>query len=215
MNSENIRICTKCNESKSVSSFYGSRYWCKLCRSKYCRIRYARMVGKDIKDIRKSKVIDDKKYCNICKQYVSVSNFYKNLNLSYGLESYCKYCSRLQQHVYRRMKKLEFLIAYGGKCVCCGETNIDLLTIEHVRGKGHKLIYGFPDRIIPKLKELGWPEGHTILCMNCNFATKDSKPCPHDKEKYEKYINNLERAIGDANKDRYFALKEKLRAMCG
>lgn len=53
------------------------------------------------------------------------------------------------------------------------------LSIEHIRGKGHKLIYDSTYNLLRKLKDLGWPEGYKILCMNCNWYTRFGKMCPH------------------------------------
>ncbi|KKK68824.1 hypothetical protein LCGC14_2940170 [marine sediment metagenome] len=75
--------------------------------------------------------------------------------------------------------------AYGGFCRCCGETNPAFLTIDHIRGngvedrkrnsqgKGGVKFYWY-------LKRMGFPQGdYRLLCMNCNWATRYGKECPH------------------------------------
>jgi len=67
-------------------------------------------------------------------------------------------------------------------CRCCGQnSHIDFLTIDHIDGrknlpkeqqnlKAHGLISW--------LTRNNYPEGHQILCWNCNVA-KGDKECPH------------------------------------
>jgi len=79
--------------------------------------------------------------------------------------------------------KAEILRAYGSKCVCCGETREAFLTVDHANGDGkqHRSKVGgsgFP--IYRAIKKEGYsPDKYRILCMNCNWATRYGKPCPH------------------------------------
>lgn len=81
----------------------------------------------------------------------------------------------------------ELIIAYGGKCVCCGEKEHAFLTLDHIEGGGNKHRQRLrtkgknPTRVIrQELKEQGWPKDkYRLLCMNCNHATRHSKKCPH------------------------------------
>lgn len=218
----NIKVCVMCSKSKPVNGLINGFYiypngkvfpYCKLCSRKINKISYAKKVGKNVKDIgvRLSDVVNNKKYCNCCKLYKTTDRFFICSYVKSGLQSICKSCHRAQQKIYRRIRKMEFMLAYGGKCVCCGETKLDLLTIEHIRNKGYKLIYDVPYMLASKLKKLGWPKGYTVLCYNCNMSTKDGSPCVHNKKEYTNYINNLEKyLVAYTNRDTYFLLKEKL-----
>jgi hypothetical protein len=82
--------------------------------------------------------------------------------------------------------KTEVLAAYGGTCVCCGETREPFLTLDHFtadRGvfkirKGYaSIVRGFPE--YRRLKRLGWPPVVRVMCMNCNFAIRYGEICPH------------------------------------
>lgn len=85
-------------------------------------------------------------------------------------------------------QKLIALGMYGGKCVCCGEQDIDFLTIDHIKNDGAKerkmmnnqsgKIYGYLIR--HKLQ----PKKYQILCWNCNLAKEKHKICPHQKRKF-------------------------------
>ncbi len=67
-------------------------------------------------------------------------------------------------------------------CSCCGESEIDFLTIDHINNDGaeHR-------RLIKRRNIYSWlitnnyPDNFQILCMNCNFAKghRQDKTCPH------------------------------------
>jgi len=81
----------------------------------------------------------------------------------------------------RQALKREVIGAYGGQCACCGERELEFLTIEHSRGDGasHRR---FVSNIYSDLKRRGFPKGYgyTVLCWNCNMATRYGDPCPHE-----------------------------------
>ena len=90
--------------------------------------------------------------------------------------------ARQRDQEYRRRIKQDFVNAYGGKCECCGETIFEFLTCEHLNNSGK------PDRVTGflglkmylKAKREGYPKDkYTCLCMNCNFAGRFGKQCPH------------------------------------
>ena len=110
------------------------------------------------------------------------------LNLNY----YSQYSNKL---------KKKFVDGYGGKCTCCGESELRFLTIEHINhdGKQHRIaINGSKDKggknIYRDVIRQGFPNIYTVLCINCNFAKKHKNPCPHELEdkidNYEFYTNN-------------------------
>jgi len=80
--------------------------------------------------------------------------------------------------------KQEAIAAYGGKCQCCGETQGDFLTIDHINGrqKGEfgKTYKVGGEELYRCLKKRGWPkDAFRLLCMNCNFALGKFGRCPH------------------------------------
>lgn len=74
---------------------------------------------------------------------------------------------------------------YGGKCACCGESEIVFLTLDHpnLDGNKHRRKLG----LSPGLQFYCYLIKHSfiidvelrVLCYNCNMATKYGKPCPH------------------------------------
>jgi hypothetical protein len=84
---------------------------------------------------------------------------------------------------FRKLRK-EMLVAYGEYCHCCGETEEEFLTLEHLNRDGgkHRKEVGGGWAVIRELRDNGWPtDGYTILCMNCNWATRFGSTCPHKR----------------------------------
>lgn len=50
---------------------------------------------------------------------------------------------------WRKLVKLKCIQEYGGKCVCCGETNIGFLTLDHINNNGaeHRKLTGSRDNM--------------------------------------------------------------------
>jgi len=82
--------------------------------------------------------------------------------------------------LYRQRVRKEVLDYYGGKCACCGETEIKFLCLDHINGGGSK------DHKKTEHGQ-GWyfylrrykPEYVQVLCHNCNMAKGFYGGCPH------------------------------------
>jgi hypothetical protein len=93
-----------------------------------------------------------------------------------------KTIEREKQRKRNEVVKQQIVKAYGGFCQCCGETEMKFLTLEHVNrdGKAHRA--KFKANVYYDLMKRGFPqEGYTILCMNCNWATRYGQTCPHKR----------------------------------
>ncbi len=79
--------------------------------------------------------------------------------------------------------KLRVLQAYGGRCVCCGESDPDVLTIDHIKGGGlqHFRRVGFGTAFYRMLEREEYPkEDYRLLCFNCNSGRQvNNGLCPH------------------------------------
>jgi hypothetical protein len=98
----------------------------------------------------------------------------------------------------RRTIKRRLVDGYGGKCTCCGEETLEFLTLEHVNGGGreHRKVKDSLAIFNEVIRE-GFPREYTILCMNCNFAKRFGKDCPHatgatNKSKIDALVKALE-----------------------
>lgn len=83
----------------------------------------------------------------------------------------------------RRIKlRLEAIKKYGGKCVCCGEKQLEFLCIDHINGGGNKHRKQMTTKSIGEwLYTNKYPKGFQVLCFNCNSAKSAYKVCPHQK----------------------------------
>jgi len=76
------------------------------------------------------------------------------------------------------------LDAYGGQCVCCGETDEAFLGIDHINGGGNRHraeIGGGGNGLYLWLGRHGYPAGFQVFCHNCNQAKSRPVGCPHQK----------------------------------
>jgi len=90
---------------------------------------------------------------------------------------------------YRKKLKLEVLIHYGGnppRCVCCGESHVEFLTIDHINNNGAeertktKKSGGYQFYIW--LRGNNYPKSYQVLCYNCNCGREQNNGiCPHLK----------------------------------
>ncbi len=145
------------------------------------------------------------KTCSRCETPKLLTAFYYQRQRHY-LQPACRECARevraalhadpLQaakrrqrsNESYQRHKldRLEMIEAYGGTCVCCGETRPEFLSIDHIfndgaeeRASDTKWRAG---RIQYVLRDLGYPrDRYQLLCFNCNIAKHINGECPHVK----------------------------------
>ena len=149
------------------------------------------------------------KVCPQCSINKSDNEFYRRPRG--GLQSYCKSClkicyrgyrrefqrkqrqnpkykarERIQQlERYRRDRK-EMLMAYSRgtmQCACCGESEEDFLTLDHINGGGSKQkreLRGGSTRLMQILKKEKYPTGYQVLCMNCNLSKGKHGSCIHN-----------------------------------
>jgi hypothetical protein len=95
----------------------------------------------------------------------------------------------------KKAQKLKSQIVdnYGGKCACCGISELCFLSIDHINNDGYKTRerndgtkrknrvsgYLFYEKIIKE----NFPRDLQILCFNCNTAKQHNKGiCPHKNQ---------------------------------
>jgi len=69
---------------------------------------------------------------------------------------------------------------YGKMCICCGETEILFLTIDHINndGSSDRRING--SHIYRRIIRDGFPKTFQVLCRNCNWGKHmNGGICPH------------------------------------
>lgn len=89
---------------------------------------------------------------------------------------------RFQEAKVRDSLRLEMVIAYGGKCNHCPETDPVVMTLDHINddpgpeyeaagknARGGYWLYG-------RLKSQGWPKDRfQLLCFNCNMKKEHKR----------------------------------------
>lgn len=88
-----------------------------------------------------------------------------------------KYPSLNQKEVHR-IRRLECIKHYGGKCACCGESEPKFLALDHIYGGGTKHRKG-KGNIVYWIVKNNYPDLFQILCHNCNSAKGFYGECPH------------------------------------
>lgn len=101
-----------------------------------------------------------------------------------------KKCEKCNERVkgYRRSIKSQAIQHYGGKCVCCTESNAAFLTFDHINNDGKERRKRIPEQnggsaMHYWLRRNGYPKEFQILCYNCNLARDHNGGiCPHQQD---------------------------------
>lgn len=72
------------------------------------------------------------------------------------------------------------LLAYGGVCVCCGESEPDFLALDHIAndGKQHRAEVGNGMMLYYWARRNAYPKILQLLCHNCHYAKHHCAVCP-------------------------------------
>jgi hypothetical protein len=84
-----------------------------------------------------------------------------------------------------KIRRNNIIQRYGGKCVCCGETNVKFLTLDHVNNDGYKLrkLLGTGKVQLGWIEHNNYPDTIQVLCYNCNCGrSQNCGVCPHKEE---------------------------------
>ena len=88
--------------------------------------------------------------------------------------------SRARARAWSKELRPRVLAGYGAVCVCCGETKVQFLSLDHVNGGGkqHLKLHGSSAHYSDALRR-GFPPDYRVLCHNCNFSIGHYGFCPH------------------------------------
>lgn len=97
---------------------------------------------------------------------------------------------------------------YGGKCACCGITELSFLCIDHKNNDGnkHRREIGNGDAIYRWAIKNNFPDTLQILCANCHQAKHILGECPHQTQQkaLETITNALEGFSYDLSTDKVY-----------
>lgn len=128
------------------------------------------------------------KNCSRCDTIKTLDQFQVDAspNNQTGRQPWCRLCRRKDgKELYERMR-MEALRKYSvtpyPSCVCCGETVIQFLGLDHINGGGrqHRRTVGNGYAYYRWLKKHEWPDGFQTMCHNCNQAKGQCGRCPHE-----------------------------------
>jgi len=102
---------------------------------------------------------------------------------------YWKHHDKYKEAALKRYKKLRLSVLIGysenpPKCACCGEKEINFLSLDHINGGGIKHRKQFNNQVTAMYRWIiknNFPKGFRILCMNCNASYGHYGYCPHKK----------------------------------
>lgn len=124
--------------------------------------------------------------CAECARLASLVWTSKNRQRKHAVAAQYRDINRIEINAWhlkhRAVLKTAAMAAYGGKCACCGETEIGFLTIDHVNGGGAKHRREIKNHIYGWLKKHNYPPGFRVLCWNCNCAIGALGVCPHRRD---------------------------------
>jgi hypothetical protein len=115
------------------------------------------------------------RYCSSCKKARDYASYKRSIakRLDYYHRQF-REAERKRRRI-RRDKVLGYYSAGTFSCNCCGESEKDFLSIDHIEGEGNRFSRenGIPrggDLLYKWLIKNGYPSGFQVLCMNCNFS---------------------------------------------
>lgn len=192
---EGMKVCRNCQETKPLSAFArrndtgGYRNQCMQCRNKGTAQASCKGCGKPF-----TRHAETRTHCAACRPQVTkpCARCGKDFVGSMEQRRYCSpECRDAQldeqrKAAYRR-QRVAALQAYGGAtpaCLCCGETALLFLSLDHVDGGGrkHRQETGGGGFYF-WLQRHDYPAGFQVLCHNCNLGRQlNGGTCPHQEE---------------------------------
>jgi hypothetical protein len=168
----NLGLCGWCSKPRADSK---STYFCKDCRAK--ATQWSREWRQRA---------DDKGLCYSCGR------------MPQGRTRKCESCLKKAADrtvIWKHQIFKKIFDHYGRTCACCGESNLGLLSIDHINNDGYKQRINKKNNsgysYYYKIVKDGFPNDLQILCFNCNCGKMRNKGiCPH-KQIMQEYLKDL------------------------
>jgi hypothetical protein len=135
-------------------------------------------------------VHEDELRCSRCKQLKPIAEFYRRKD-GYRPHAWCKPWNLEHRKARFRADRYAALRHYSGggeiKCVCCGESRLEFLGLDHINNDGaaHRRSMGIHGRaggthFYTQLRLTGYTYRDLVVaCFNCNMARAFYGRCPH------------------------------------
>lgn len=152
---KNNGLCVKCGKKPHTKN----NTMCKLC-SKLARKSQLKRI----------KILKSQGLCVKCGKKKFMENQH---SVKYPV---CEDCNQIRLLRSRetssdviRAIKIKLVNGYGGKCVYCGETHIEFLSLDHVNNDGAEERRKYTGHMWIRAINEGFPDKYQVLCMSCNF----------------------------------------------
>jgi hypothetical protein len=123
---------------------------------------------------------EEKKRCVACDTEKALRLFRCRTSPANGQIMVDNICLRCRNAADNARLKLALLDAFGCKCACCGETQPQFLTLEHIVPVGHRKQSKQCMTLLRDARRDKFdPTRYELLCMNCNAAKGFYGQCPH------------------------------------
>lgn len=171
--------CSICGEIKEIIYFYrnkkaknGYQKHCKQCHNKMSFDWWHKNIDKRREISRKSAKIFRAKYPQKIKEQRK--------------KYYELYGEKYKKNSRERLLKFKKIVIekYGGKCICCGESDYRFLCLDHKNNNGNQYRKkGIARNLIYWAYKNNFPNSLQLMCFNCNFGRAffggKEKICPH------------------------------------
>lgn len=160
-------------------------YPCDALRSKAWREAHPEAHPEDRRAAHNQWVRDNRDKANVSQLRWDIKNPEKRR--AYRKKHYAKHHDQILERgkALRAHRKHSVIAGYGGHCVCCGESEIGFLTLDHVGNDGNahrRAIGGTSDDVYRWAIANEFPSALQCLCFNCNMGRQHNGGiCPHEE----------------------------------
>lgn len=128
--------------------------------------------------------------CGITKSNTSDEYPWGSNQRGKKLSACCKVCVSLRNRQRLRSERIAALRHYSDgdpRCACCGDSNLEFLSFDHVNNDGaeqRRKNPGVSDirSIATWLRKNNYPKDIRVLCYNCNCSIGFYGYCPHQQD---------------------------------
>ncbi len=114
----------------------------------------------------------------------------------------CIQCKEQSRKHYRELQFNVFLHYGGFECICCGETIVNFLQLDHINNNGHEHRRWGRRKLFKWIINNDYPPCFQVLCANCNRGkARNGGVCPHHqimniaRSASSKYHQNVRRQV--------------------
>lgn len=193
------KLCRKCETVLETTKFYtnlncpdGLEPWCRECKLAAAKLRRAERIKNGLCVCGKP-LSPQLKKCNTCREREKnwATKFPEKKaasqqNYMNGMSPVVKINRREYQNTIQRnnIKSYQNRVFdhYGRSCECCQESNVEVLTIDHVNGGGSKHRKEIKMSIYAWLVKNSFPAGFRTLCILCNWSLGVRRKCYHQTD---------------------------------